>query len=133
MPRSSRSLLGSLVALALLGAPGLALATADPLGDLEFALPAAGAAGPLTMSTDDMAEMSAGQDVNVDANVAISEQHLRATASDNDVVAGSLTHGQVTFAPDNFAGIGNFVINTGTNSILQGSISVSIATGSLAP
>lgn len=84
---------------------------------------------PQPMSTDMLAAES-GQGVS---NTVMTEQQLNATNSGNSVIAGgAIQTGDVAFsttALNGFAGIGNFVINTGNNSNLQGSISVSIVTG----
>jgi hypothetical protein len=123
--------------LAVTGAPGLALADELPLSGAEVKLAPALAAdsAPQPMSQDDLAKMSGGADVQINETNALSKQELTAV-SDHNSVHGDLTTGQVTFAPgslDNFAGIGNFVVNTGANNILQGTISVSIASGSPTP
>ncbi|HVI30574.1 hypothetical protein [Phenylobacterium sp.] len=73
-----------------------------------------------------MAGIRGGDAVRVEV---LSRQQLSATSSGNVVNAGSLTSGPVTFAADaldGFAGIGNFVINTGANNTLQGAINISI-------
>jgi hypothetical protein len=64
-------------------------------------------------------------------NSVLSEQQLNATTSGNSVIAATMTTGDVAFstsALSGFAGVGNFVINTGNNSNLQGTISVNIVT-----
>ena len=62
--------------------------------------------------------------------IAINEQQLKSMTSDNSVNAlGNITNGSVTLSPGAFsgyAGLGNFVINTGNNNTLQGSMSVNI-------
>lgn len=66
----------------------------------------------------------------VDTTV-LSEQQLNATTSGNSVIATTMHTGDVAFstsALSGFAGVGNFVINTGNNSNLQGTINVSIVT-----
>jgi hypothetical protein len=137
MSRIGPSILASIALLAVTGAPGLALADELPLSGAELKLaPALAAdAAPQTMSQDDLAKMSGGADVTVNETTALSNQELNAV-SNNNTVGGNLTTGQVTFAPgslSDFAGIGHFVVNTGANNILQGTISVSIATSSPTP
>ena len=64
-------------------------------------------------------------------NTVLSEQQLNATTSGNSVVAGTMHTGDVAFSTSaltGFTGVGNFVINTGNNSNLQGTINVSIVT-----
>ena len=137
MSRIAPSILASIALLAIIGAPGLALADELPLSGAELKLaPALAAdAAPQTMSQDDLAKMSGGADVTVNETTALSNQELTAV-SDHNTVNGNLTTGQVNFAPgslSDFTGLGNFVVNTGANNILQGTISVSIATGNPAP
>ncbi len=140
-----------IVCVAALAAPGLGFAQDtplnidDPLSTSEVALtPEApvseAAAAPTTaesdakaMQTDELADMSGGSDtVNVEAT---SNQKLLANSHDNTIEAGTVNAGDVSFAGSlgNFNGIGNFVVNTGMNNVLQGSISVTIATTAPAP
>jgi hypothetical protein len=62
--------------------------------------------------------------------VAVNEQQLKAVSSDNSVNAyGNVTNGPVNLSANafsGFSGLGNFVINTGNNNTLQGSMSVNI-------
>ena len=62
--------------------------------------------------------------------VAINEQQLKAMSTDNSVNAiGNVTNGPVNLSAgafSGFSGLGNFVINTGNNNTLQGSMSVNI-------
>lgn len=80
-----------------------------------------------TLSTEALAsERAQGVDTTV-----LSEQQLNATTSGNSVIATTMHTGDVAFsssALSSFAGVGNFVINTGNNSNLQGTINVSIVT-----
>lgn len=83
---------------------------------------------PAPIAIEDLGEMSGGQGVNVQL---LSNQQLTATSSGNSVTAGSIQSGDVAFSANalqGFSGIGNFVINTGANNNLQGSINVSIVT-----
>lgn len=87
---------------------------------------------PVPLSLDVLADASAQ---GVDATV-LSDQQLSATSSGNSLVAAVLTTGDISFSTDaltGFAGVGNFVINTGANSSLQGTISVNIITTAPAP
>jgi hypothetical protein len=81
-----------------------------------------GSARPV--SDTELQELSGGQ------AVAVNEQQLKAVSSDNSVNAlGNVTNGPVTLSPgafSGFSGLGNFVINTGNNNTLQGSMSVNI-------
>ncbi len=79
------------------------------------------------MSTEALESESAQ---GIDTTV-LSEQQLNATNSGNSVIANTMHTGDVAFstsALSGFAGVGNFVINTGNNSNLQGTINVSIVT-----
>ena len=80
---------------------------------------------PAAVSSDELASMSGG------TAVAVTNQNLTAVNSGNTVSAQSLTTGDVTLqsnAFSGFSGIGNFVINTGNNNNLQGSLSVTVIT-----
>ena len=61
---------------------------------------------------------------------AVNDQQLKSVTSDNSVNAlGNVTNGPVTLnagAFSGFSGLGNFVMNTGNNNTLQGSMSVTI-------
>lgn len=77
---------------------------------------------PSAVSSTDLAGMSGG------ASVAVTNQELNAVNS-STVTAGSLTTGDVTLqsgAFNGFSGVGNFVINTGNNNNVQGTLSVTI-------
>jgi hypothetical protein len=97
-----------------------ALAQGEPLvGDL------AAVAEPMALDALD-AEHGQGAGATV-----MSEQQLSAANSGNSIMAGTMQTGDVAFstsALSGFAGVGNFVINTGNNSNLQGTISVNIVT-----
>lgn len=78
------------------------------------------------LSAEAMGEISAGTEVSM---LVLTKQQLTATTSNNIVNADTLLSGAVTFSPNaltGFAGIGNFVINTGANNSLQGAINVSV-------
>ena len=110
----------ALIIVSSAGAP--AFAQTAPLDSEALAPPA-----PEVMSTEALESESAQ---GVDTTV-LSEQQLNATNSGNSVIANTLHTGDVAFstsALSGFAGVGNFVINTGNNSNLQGTINVSIVT-----
>jgi hypothetical protein len=90
--------------------------------------PAASPAGPAPVADADLAEMSGGQASNL--SVVWTTQTQTATNGYNTVSAGgNVSSGDVNLGPDSlqgFAGIGNFVINTGHNNNLQGNLSVAI-------
>lgn len=77
------------------------------------------------MSAEDL-DATAAQGVEINT---ISDQDLSAVNSGNTVIANTLNNGDISFSPGaltGFSGVGNFVSNTGNNSNLQGSISVTI-------
>ena len=111
----------ALIIVSSAGAPAFAQ-TAPTQGETA-ALPIA----PEVLSTQALESESAQ---GVDTTV-LSEQQLNATTSGNSVIATTMHTGDVAFsssALSGFAGVGNFVINTGNNSNLQGTINVSIVT-----
>lgn len=78
---------------------------------------------PQAVSSNDLSTMSGG------AAVAVTNQNLSAVNTGNTVSANSLTTGDVTLqsnAFSGFSGIGNFVVNTGNNNNVQGSLSVTV-------
>ena len=102
------------------GAPVLAQTAPAAVG-------VAPAAAPEPLS-DKALGAESGQGVT---NTVMSEQQLAATTSGNSVAAGVMRNGDVAFSTSaltGFTGVGNFVINTGNNSNLQGTISVNIVT-----
>jgi hypothetical protein len=79
---------------------------------------------PQAVSSDDLAGMSGG----ANTAVALTNQSLSAVNS-GTVSADQLSTGNVTLQSNAFSGfngVGNFVINTGNNNNLQGSLSVTI-------
>ena len=77
------------------------------------------------MAAEDL-EATAAHGVEINT---ISDQDLNAVNSGNTVIANTLTNGDISWSPGaltGFSGVGNFVSNTGNNSNLQGSISVTI-------
>ena len=85
----------------------------------------------------DELEATNGMGVDIDAEVdnsingsVVSTQELSATSTDNHI-GGDLLSGDVNFsdhALQGFSGIGNFAINTGAQSNIQSSISISVMT-----
>lgn len=79
------------------------------------------------ISLADLDSLRAGDDTHA---VAISDQTLTAVNAGNSVNADQVSSGAMTLSDNAFTGfngIGNFVMNTGHNNNLQGSISVTIA------
>ena len=87
---------------------------------------------PAALSSQELEGISGGDAVIVEA---FTTQTLNATVSNSTIEAQSIQTGDVNFAPDslNFHGIGNYVINTGNNNVLQGSLSVTILSGPASP
>jgi|KBSSwiStaDraftv2_1062776.scaffolds.fasta_scaffold54200_5 hypothetical protein len=79
------------------------------------------------LASDDLTDISAGADT---VNAAVTNQQLAATNENNKVITGGdFNTGDVSLGANaftGFAGVGVFVVNTGANSNLQGSIGVSI-------
>ncbi len=83
-------------------------------------------ATPLVMSVDELADVSAG--AAAPTNV-VTNQNVSALNTGNAVNAANVTSGMISFAGSalsGYNGIGNFVMNTGNNNNLQGSLSVNI-------
>lgn len=100
-----------------------AVLTAAP--EVPATLTAAEPVAAAEMTAEDL-DATAAQGVEINT---ISDQDLSAVNSGNTVVANTLNNGDISFSPGaltGFSGIGNFVSNTGNNSNLQGSISVTI-------
>jgi hypothetical protein len=91
------------------------------------AQPALEEALPYTaLPLDELDAISGGASVSVDL---LTNQNLTATNSGNSIVATSVRSGDVNLSDNalsGFNGVGNFVINTGANNNLQGSISVNV-------
>jgi hypothetical protein len=117
-----------LIALAALAFASVANAEAGPVQGApgESHVQGAGFAGLEAGKLDSTAlsALSGGSEAT-----AITDQTLVAVNSGNTVNADTVTTGPVSLnanAFSGFAGIGNFVINTGNNNNLQGSLSVNI-------
>jgi hypothetical protein len=79
------------------------------------------------LSLEDLGELRGGDGGNA---TIITEQTLNAVNSGNSVVGDIVGSGQVSLgsgAFSGYAGLGNFVINTGHNNNLQASMNVSVA------
>lgn len=114
---------------------GLALAaswSAPTFANPDLSPPAVEASdAPQVMAKEELEAFSGGDAVDVHVTT---NQQLTATSSGNTVNAGSLSSGEIAFSAEalsGFSGIGNFVVNTGANNTLQGSISVNIVTAPL--
>ena len=93
----------------------------------EVPVPKAGDA-PEALSLEELGEESGMQGVYIYAGA---NQNLTATNSGNSITANTVGSGDITLAEGafaGFAGIGNFVVNSGHNNNLQGSMSIIIVT-----
>ena len=80
---------------------------------------------PKPMSASELDDVSAGQS----SPITFTSQTLSAVSTGNQINAGTVQSGNVNFANgafSGFTGIGNFVVNTGNNNVLQGSLSVTV-------
>jgi hypothetical protein len=107
-----------------LGAPAMALAQAPATPMLAHPAPSI-RGEPKPLDLDELGQISGGQSIAA----AITNQTLSAVATGNSITAGTVRSGDINFsqgALNNFAGVGNFVTNTGNNNILQGNLSVTV-------
>lgn len=100
-----------------LAGPLFVLATPAVAQEVQAGAPAPVTADalPTLLSEAELAETRGGQ------TVIINNQTLKAITSGN-VIGGDYTAGDVSFSDDafaNFAGVGNFTINTGAQNNLQ--------------
>ena len=108
--------------LTALAAAGTARAAPAPTpAPAPAAQPGAWSAAAHRVNETDLGSLSGGQGV-----MAISEQQLKALNSGNEVNAQSVTNGAASVNLSGFSGLGNFVVNTGNNNNLQGTMSVNI-------
>lgn len=86
-------------------------------------------AAPVVMAPADLDSVSAGESASVNV---LTNQQLTASNSGNSVNAQSVVNGAISLsgsALNGYSGVGNFVMNTGNNNNVQGSVSVTIASG----
>jgi hypothetical protein len=91
-----------------------------------------GGAAPLDASG--LGGTRGGTDITL--NGAITDQDLSAVNTGNAINAASLTNGAVsvgTNAFSGFNGVGNFIMNTGNQNNIQGTLSVSVVTSTSLP
>jgi hypothetical protein len=116
----------SVLAFAVLSAAGAARA-APPVAPTQAPVAPTGgfAHGAKPITDAELQDYSGG----AAAAVGMSEQQLTAIDTGNSVKADSVVNGSVNLSPgafSGFSGLGNFVINTGNNNTLQGTMSVNI-------
>lgn len=115
-----------LLAACLLASPLLAFAD-TPRRSTGAAVADPFASAP-RLGGEDLTTVRAGQQQTT-IYAAISDQTLAAENHGNTVAAGTINNGAINFnsgALQGFSGLGNFVINTGNNNTLQGSLSVTV-------
>jgi hypothetical protein len=88
-------------------------------------------AGASPLGAGGLAGTQGGSNVNINANIvaAISDNDLNAVNTGNSISANTITNGAVnigTNAFSGFSGIGNFLMNTGNQNNIEGTLSVDI-------
>ena len=81
---------------------------------------------PVALDLNTLSTISAGADTHIDV---ITHQDLIAVNSGNSISADSVGSGSINMTSDamqGYSGVGNFVMNTGHNNNLQGTISVTV-------
>ena len=119
---------GYLLALGMLVMPATVLAAESVPARQNIAV-AATSPELVPLSPEALDDVRAGEDTTVNVR---SSQQLTATSSNNSITAGVIQNGNVDLsgnAMNGFSGVGNFVMNTGNNNVLQSNISVNIGTG----
>ena len=132
----------SMVAIAGAGvcaaaSPSLPPAAAAAVGSagLSGAAPMAGADLSATTGGTAAGDTTTNINSNNIYNGPVSDQTLEATVTNNSVI-NAITNGILSIGPSafqGFSGIGNFVLNTGSLSSLQGAVIVNVITAPPAP
>lgn len=81
------------------------------------------------IALEDLAGLNGRQGERI--SIALTEQDLNAVNHGNTVAAATVGSGQISIGPgayEGFAGVGNFVINSGHNNNLQGALTINIVT-----
>jgi hypothetical protein len=108
------------------GVPGDAVAGLATVSAAAVPASGTGQSSPQVLSLDELEGENGFQGLQVYANTA---QTLSANNSGNTINAHQVGSGDITLTEGafaGFAGIGNFVINSGHNNNLQGSLSIMI-------
>ncbi|MGH7017610.1 MAG: hypothetical protein ACRED8_11095, partial [Caulobacteraceae bacterium] len=104
----------------LMANAALAQPAAAPQSSSSSSTARADATLPQPLATSNLGSISAGQGITYNT---MTNQTLGATDTGNSIVAGTVTNGDVNVgagAFSGFNGVGNFVVNTGNNNIVQG-------------
>lgn len=115
--------------LVALSAPAFAQEAAPPVPPPQIAAVPESFADPAPLGDAELAEMSGRANYYQFDTQALTRQALTASSRDNSVTGQTVGSGDVTIGSDAFSGfngIGNFVVNTGHNNVLQGSLSVQV-------
>jgi len=83
-------------------------------------------AGAAPIDTGGLANAQGGTNIAIGA---VTEQDLSAVNTGNSIVAGTITNGAInipTGAFNGFNGVGNFVMNTGNQNNIQGTLSINV-------
>ena len=89
-------------------------------------VPSAAAPKPEPLAADELSGLTGRQGFT---STILSDQDLTAINNGNSVTAQSVSSGQIMIGPgafQGFAGVGNFVINSGHNNNLQGAITINV-------
>ena len=84
------------------------------------------ASQPKPLAADELSGLTGRQG---STSTILSDQDLTAINNGNSVTARNVTSGQILIGPgafEGFAGVGNFVINSGHNNNLQGAITINV-------
>jgi len=90
----------------------------------EAAAPIQPASAPRPLDAQELAALDGKQ-----GSTILSQQDLTAINRGNTITANTVGSGPISIGPgafDGFAGIGNFVINSGHNNNLQGALTINI-------
>ena len=116
------------IAIALVTAAGAAHAQDKllPAPIAPVAETASPKAGPEPIALEDLAGLNGRQG---SSSTILSDQDLTAINRGNSITAHTVSTGGITLGPgafEGFAGVGNFVINSGNNNNLQGALTINI-------
>lgn len=103
-----------------------ALAQAAPARTAFAPAAPAAPASPQPIPTDELAVLNGRQG---SVSTVMSNQDLTAVNRGNTVTANTVGSGPITLGPgafNGFAGVGNFVINSGHNNNLQGALTINV-------
>lgn len=106
--------------------PAVAAVVAEVQPAPPSAAPTIPAPAPQPLAADELSGLTGRQGSN---STILSDQDLTAINNGNTITARSVSSGQILIGPgafEGFAGVGNFVINSGHNNNLQGAITINV-------